>query len=152
MRTIAAGLRSPELATASPVEIISRAIADLERMTGITATVDTEGIPQEAPLASKIALYRILSEGLSNAARHGNGAAISVRATRAEDGNLLLEISDAGPGFDTGVPTGQGHLGLAGMRERTELLGGRFKLESRPGSGTKVCAVLPLAQPAEEDA
>lgn len=151
MRTIAAGLRSPELATASPAEIIARAIADLERMTGITATVDTEGIPPQAPLASKIALYRILSEGLSNAARHGGGAQIRVRATRIEDDQLLLEISDAGPGFDTAAPTVQGHLGLAGMRERTELLGGRFELESHPGAGTKIRAVLPLAHLAEED-
>ncbi len=151
MRTIAAGLRSPELATASPEEIVSRAITDLERMTGITATVDMDGIPREAPLASKIALYRILSEGLSNAARHGNGAAIGVRATRIEGDNLLLEISDAGPGFDAAGPTGHGHLGLAGMRERTELLGGRFELESHPGAGTKVRAVLPLAHLAAEE-
>ena len=151
MRTIAAGLRTPELERATPAEIVRRAAADHERRAGVPVTVDVTGIPADAPLATKIALYRILSEALSNAARHGGGAAVEVSVTDANDGYLAVEVSDRGPGFETGTKPAQGHLGLAGMRERTELLGGRFELESSPGTGTRVRAFLPLAELAGDE-
>jgi signal transduction histidine kinase len=144
MRSIAAGLRSPELEGARPEEIVRRAVADHERRSGTGVTVDVEGVPETAPLATKIAMYRILSEALSNAARHGGGADVRVRVSRTDDGFVLVEVADAGPGFDAAASPGSNRLGLAGMRERTELLGGRFELESAPGSGTSVRARLPL--------
>jgi signal transduction histidine kinase len=113
--------------------------------------VDIQGLPIAAPLATKIALYRILSEALSNATRHGGGAGVAVMVTEADDGNLIVEVSDRGPGFDTSRKPAEGHLGLAGMRERAELLGGRFELESRPGEGTRVRAFLPLAELAGDE-
>jgi signal transduction histidine kinase len=144
MRTIAAGLRTPELERAEPAEIVRRAIAEHERRSGTHATVNVDGIPSVAPLATKIALYRILSEALSNAARHGAGVGVEVTVTEAGNGFLAVEVGDHGPGFDSGQKPGEGHLGLAGMRERTELLGGRFELESRPATGTRIRAFLPL--------
>lgn len=150
MRAIAAGLRTPELEGASPAEIVRRAVAEHTRRAGTPPAVDVRGIPDAAPLAVKIAMYRILSEALSNAARHGGGAGIEVRATET-DGDLLVEVKDAGAGFDPGQKPGGGHLGLAGMRERTELLGGRFELASGPGIGTSVRAFLPLTGPASDE-
>jgi signal transduction histidine kinase len=151
MRTIAAGLRTPELELATPAEIVRRAVADHERRAGIPAAVNVTGIPARAPLATKIALYRILSEALSNATRHGGGADVEVSVTDADDGDLVVAVSDKGPGFDPGRKPGPGHLGLAGMRERAELLGGRFELESGPGAGTRVRAFLPLAEMAGDE-
>lgn len=149
MRAIAAGLRTPELERAAPADIVGRAVAEHERRAGQPVTVDVAAIPGEAPLATKIALYRILSEALSNAARHGGGAKVEVKAT-TDDGLLVLEVRDAGAGFDTGQGRGEGHLGLVGMRERAELLGGRFELTSGPG-GTTIQARLPLAElPSDE--
>ena len=144
MRTIAAGLRTPELERASPAEIVQRAVADHGRRAGTQPAVDVEGAPDRAPLATKIALYRIVLEALSNAARHGGGAGVEVRVTDAGDGNLMVEVSDKGPGFDTRRRPPLGHLGLAGMRERAELLGGRLELESSVEGGTHVRAFLPL--------
>jgi signal transduction histidine kinase len=146
MRTIAAGLRTPELESATPAEIVRRAVADHERKAGSSPTVDVEGIPDRAPLATKIALYRILSEALSNAARHGGGAGVAVRVTGSGDGNLTAEVSDKGPGFDVRRGPTQGHLGLTGMRERAELLGGGLTLDSSAEGGTHVRAFLPLAE------
>jgi signal transduction histidine kinase len=144
MRAVAAGLRSPALERASPAEIVRRAVAEHERRAGAAASVNVDGIPADAPLATKIALYRILSEALSNAARHGGAAGVEVTATQS-DGDLALDVTDKGPGFEIARKPGDGHLGLAGMRERTELLGGRFELESSPGHGTRVHVLLPLA-------
>ena len=152
MRTIAAGLRTPELERARPAEIVRRAVADHERRSGTRANVDTwRASLLEAPLATKIALYRILSEALSNAARHGGGTAVEVRVTDSGDGYLMAEVSDKGPGFDVRQRPRQGHLGLAGMRERAELLGGRLELESSPGAGTRVRAFLPLTEPRSDE-
>lgn len=150
MRTIAAGLRTPELEQAAPAEIVARAVADYERRAGsaAAASVDVGGAPAAAPLATKIALYRILSEALSNAHRHGGAAGVSVRLSTEPDGFLVAEVGDEGPGFDPRRARGDGHLGLAGMRERAELLGGRFELRSAPGEGTTVRVALPLAEPA----
>jgi signal transduction histidine kinase len=150
MRTIAAGLRTPELDRAEPAEIVRRAVAEHERRADTKAAVDIRGIPSAAPLATKIAMYRILSEALSNAARHGGGIGVEVRVT-AEDGYLAVEVSDKGPGFDSSQNPGEGHLGLAGMRERAELLGGQYELESTPGIGTRVRVLLPLAALAGEE-
>jgi len=149
MRAIAAGLRTPEIERATPAEIVQRAAAAHERRADDRAVVDVAAAPPSAPLATKIALYRILSEALSNVARHGSGP-VGVRVSQAGE-FLSLEVTDGGPGFDPNFRAGEGHLGLAGMRERTELLGGRFELDSGPGRGTKIRAFLPLAElPADE--
>jgi signal transduction histidine kinase len=125
-------------------------VADLDRRAGANATVDIEGVPDRAPLATKIALYRILSEALSNAARHGGGAGVEVRVTGSGDGNLMVEVRDKGPGSDARRRPLQGHLGLTGMRERAELLGGRLEVESSAGGGTQVRAFLPLTEAASD--
>jgi signal transduction histidine kinase len=151
MRSIAAGLRTPELERAAPAEIVRRAVADHERRAGSHAAVDITGIPERASLATKIALYRILLEALSNATRHGGGTGVEVRVTDSGDGFLLAEVSDRGGGFDVRQRPLQGHLGLTGMRERAELLGGRLELESSVGGGTRVRAFLPLTEAVGDD-
>lgn len=151
MRGIAAGLRSPEMEEATVAEIVSRAVADHRRKAGTAVSVDVGDLPAQAPLATKIALYRILSEALSNASRHGKGADVRVSAACTDDGMLVAEIADAGPGFDPKKRRAEGHLGLAGMRERAELLGGRVEVDSKPGAGTRIRAYLPLRGEAVED-
>jgi signal transduction histidine kinase len=143
IRGIAEGLRTPELDDAAPADIVRRSVAEHERRAGVPTTVTLGDLPARAPLATKIALYRILSEALSNAARHGGGAGVTVDV-RDADGELVVTVHDDGPGFDPSRNPGPGHLGLAGMRERAELLGGRVDLESALGHGTTVRAYLPL--------
>jgi signal transduction histidine kinase len=74
-----------------------------------------------------------------------------VRVTDSGDGNLMAEVSDKGPGFEVRQRPVQGHLGLAGMRERAELLGGRLELESSAEGGTHVRAFLPLTEAASDE-
>ncbi|MCA9872416.1 MAG: sensor histidine kinase [Anaerolineales bacterium] len=148
LRTISAGLRLPEIEQSSLTETIQRATYDFESKTGSPVVITLGPLPAEAPLPVKITLFRIIKEALANSYRHADSSGQTVHVYEVE-GNLYMEISDAGRGFDpTAVPGG--HLGLVAMRERVELLGGQFEVHSQPGSGTTIRALLPLT-PTEVD-
>jgi signal transduction histidine kinase len=97
------------------------------------------------PVVGKIGLYRVLQEALSNAARHAGGSEIEVRLA-SDDDEIRLEVLDRGRGFDRSAVRPEA-LGLAGMRERAELLGGRFSIEPRrDGPGTRVAFAIPRSE------
>jgi signal transduction histidine kinase len=146
LRAISAGLRLPELERMTLAELASRAIDDHTRRSRVMVQRRLESLPDQAPLPIKIALLRTLQEALSNATRHGRGSEVRVELVDAA-GWLRLTVSDSGPGFDTRSAERSGGLGLAGMRERAELLGGAFEVTSTPGVGTRVEACWPLAVP-----
>jgi two-component system sensor histidine kinase UhpB len=92
-----------------------------------------------------LTIYRCVQESLTNAIRHA--AAKQVVVTAGETTNmsqLVLKITDDGQGIGADAPRG---LGVAGMEERIRALGGQFAIEPRPGGGTVVHAVIPLAPP-----
>jgi signal transduction histidine kinase len=149
LRAISAGLRLPELERLSVAEVAARAIDDHQRRSGVVVQRELESLPDEAPLPIKIALLRTLQEALSNATRHGRGDDVRVELQGSND-QLHLTVSDRGPGFDTRQADAGGGLGLAGMRERAELLGGAFHVESAPGGGTTVRVCWPLSGVASE--
>jgi signal transduction histidine kinase len=144
VRAISTGLSLPQLAELSLPETVIRAVRAHERRTGSRVKLDVARLPEHAALPVKITVYRVIQESLNNSYRHAGGANQQIRAFM--DGDLLaLEVSDEGLGF---VPqpsaTFNGHLGLAGMRERVESLGGTFSVKSEPGKGTMVTARLAL--------
>jgi signal transduction histidine kinase len=144
IRAISGGLSLPQLAELSLPQTVVRAVRAHERRTGSRVKLDIAPLPEQAALPVKITVYRVLQESLNNAYRHAGGANQQIRAFM--DGEMLaLEVSDGGPGF---VPqpaaTFNGHLGLAGMRERVESLGGTFSVKSEIGKGTQVTARLAL--------
>ena len=143
MRGIAADLRLPSLVDATPAALIRRVVVDHERRTGRPVRLDVIVHAAQVPLATKIALYRILQEALSNTERHAAGRDVAIVA-RQDGSHLTVAVSDAGPGFIADAPLAEDHLGLAGMRERAELLDGSFELESAPGQGTIVRVRLPI--------
>jgi len=143
MRSIAAGLRLPELESLSTADVVRRAVDDHSRRTGVPVTVDIEDVSREAELPTKIALFRAVQELLSNATRHGEGRDVSV-ALFGDREQLLLTVADAGPGIDRSRVGTEGHLGLAGVREQAELLGGGFELADRDGGGASVTVRWPL--------
>jgi signal transduction histidine kinase len=98
-----------------------------------------EGI--EVPPPWRVALARILREAVANAIRHGHARTISVEL-RDDDG-ICLRISDDGDGFDPAEPQRATSFGLISMKERTESLGGEFRLVSRPHEGTSVEIYIP---------
>lgn len=144
VRNIASGLAMPDIAELSLADTAWRAVRDFERMSRQTVPAEIDETLDEAPLAVKITVYRLLQESLTNGWRHSPGAAAQVRVQQA-DGQVLVEVIDHGAGFDPQAAALSGRLGLAFMRERVRLLGGFFEIDSTPGSGTCIRARLPLS-------
>ena len=143
MRAIAAGLRLPELSSLSTADTLRRAVDDHVRRTGVPVSLTVREPPREASLPTKIALFRATQELLSNATRHGDGHEVALDMG-ATDGRLALTVTDGGPGFGETLVGEGGHLGLAGIREQAELLGGTFEIGQRAGGGAQVTVRWPL--------
>jgi signal transduction histidine kinase len=144
VRAISAGLGLPQLGNLTLTDILTRVVRAHERRTATNVILSVAGLPEQAPLPVKITVYRFIQEALNNAYRHGGGVGQQVEV-RCDDTELSVEVLDQGPGFDGAQDSDwDKHLGLVGMRERVESLGGRFRIESQPGRGTKVIACLPL--------
>ena len=132
-------------------EILAQVVRAHEGYTGTKVMLSFNDLPERTPLALKITAYRIIQEALNNAHNHAGGAGQQVRV-RYETDNIYIEISDQGPGFNVSEPVEsekREHLGLTGMRERVESLGGLFKIESKINEGTKVIACLSLQHSGE---
>jgi two-component system, NarL family, sensor kinase len=94
------------------------------------------------PAAVEVAAYRIITESMTNAARHSGATRIEVRLSVAEGDGLRIEVRDDGTSPQAGWPPG---VGLTSMRERTAELGGSCQAGPDPAGGGRVVALLPLA-------
>lgn len=150
LRSIAAGLHLPEIERLTAAETAARAVRDYERKTGAKVTLEEDSLAVDGSLPVKITLYRVLQESLANSFRHAGKAQQRVHVSGTPE-RLTVEVVDSGPGFDPRSPQREGHLGLDGMRERVEMLGGTFELQSAPGEGTAIRVSLPLAVPEVRD-
>ncbi len=110
--------------------------------TGITCIYQHLNVPQVDDLVATAA-YRIAQEALTNVARHAFATRVKIDL-QVKKAVLTLSVSDNGRGFEPQKLAESDCLGLAGMRERAGLLGGRLDLESKPGKGTRVLFRLPL--------
>jgi len=111
--------------------------SDFAERTEIDMNVRLELPERRLPDDIEISLYRIVQEALTNIEKHAQAEQVSVRIWSRE-GHIWVEVSDDGVGF---VPDKtESGIGLLNMRERTELLSGRFSLKSRVGLGTKIRA------------
>ena len=88
-----------------------------------------------------ISLYRIVQEGLTNASKHSAATEVAVDLERGATGRTRLTIVDNGQGFDAAVK--RPGLGLLGMRERSEALGGTFAVEASLNAGVRLTVELP---------
>jgi signal transduction histidine kinase len=108
--------------------------------------------PPELGADSVICLYRFLQEGLTNVAKHASAKHIHV-SLRHDGHQVCLQIEDDGRGFDlssnmSASPNQVRGIGLLGLQERLDSLGGTLSLSTTPGSGTRLTAVLPISDPA----
>jgi signal transduction histidine kinase len=108
---------------------------------GMAVVVEIDELP---PLGGELQtlLFRVAQEALNNVARHARASSVLLRLV-ARHGELQLQVIDDGAGFDPSEARGSG---LGGMRERLRLHDGRLELRSTPGHGTRLRAVVPLAE------
>ena len=145
IRAITQGLRAPSVENLTPCEAARQAVMDFERISGEAVMAECQGPSVLASAPVNITIYRVVQESLSNSLKHAGAASRVVRVSVA-DTRVEVKVSDDGPGFDISQVSDGVTLGLAGMRERVELLGGTFTVTSRHGDGTVVKASLPLTR------
>lgn len=147
LRRIAQGLRPPALdmlGLSPAIESCARSIADA---TGMQIDTDIAAVDGLLTPEAELALYRIVQEALSNAARHSGADAARVDLD-VVNGRVEAVVSDSGRGFAVDEEMARGGLGLFGMQERGAYVGGTVEIESRPGAGTRVRVTIPTVETA----
>jgi len=145
LRRLMAGLRPPLLEERGLVPALRETVEKFGRENNLEAEFAAQGIG-EVPQDLETLAYRVVQEALSNAGKHAEAVRIGV-AVEALAGQLRIEVTDDGVGFDAAKAREflrMGRVGLASMRERVELANGTFMVHSTPGRGTTVVATLPL--------
>ncbi len=131
----------------------------LERQTrnlGIPAKFVSGSLDEDDRFSSELetACFRIVQEGVTNVVRHARATRISVRLERVVS-DLILLITDDGAGFDARMlrsGSGMSTLGLRGMEERAQAVGGTITIDSAPALGTEICARFPIKGEKRRDA
>lgn len=146
LRRYAQGLRPPALDELGLGPAIESHVRHIAEAAVAPVSVQTEGVGRLESPEAELALYRIIQEGITNALRHSAARKIEVTLER-RNGVVVATVSDDGVGFDVDAVLarhdGQHGLGLFGMRERAEYVGGRVEVRSDSGAGTTVTAAVP---------
>jgi signal transduction histidine kinase len=122
------------------VEAAIEALVDRMRTAGVEVDCNVSFAPGRLAPDLETGIYRIVQEALNNARTHGEATRAVVEVLEG-DSTVAVSVRDNGAGFDPAAPVHG--FGLAGMRERVELLEGVFAVESAPGAGTVVTARFP---------
>jgi signal transduction histidine kinase len=141
MRALIFELRPESLQTEGLVAAVGKLVNALGARHQLKVRLEAGDEP-DVQIEMKESLYRIAQEALNNIAKHARAQCVEIRLAR-EDGQLLLEISDDGAGFDT-TQNYPGHLGMHTMRERAEKCGGTMTIDSAPDQGTRIRIAIPL--------
>jgi signal transduction histidine kinase len=146
IRSVTNDLRPSLLDDLGLLPALRSLVGDFSERSGIRAGL---AVPTSLPPLSgeaELALFRALQEALSNVLRHANARTVDVGISIDEAG-VLLRVSDDGKGLPAGVAPEtlelQGHMGLAGMRERITALGGTVRLRARAGTGALLEVLVP---------
>lgn len=140
VRRILRGLRPPLLEESGLIAALRAHVKNVFSESTIDVSLDAMGDLEEAlDHEAKLALYRIVQEALSNVVRHADARKVAISLAR-DDELIGVRVVDDGVGFDTSDPGASGGrgLGLVGIMERAAIIGGRARVESRPGRGTEV--------------
>ena len=120
-------------------------LKDFMKRTGVRARLIAYAAVNQLPIGQSAVLYRVALEALNNVAIHAQASAVAVEIKKLP-GWICLTITDDGKSFDVKRvlrTKGNGRLGLLGMRERLQMVGGKFSVKSTPGHGTAVTAQIP---------
>lgn len=147
VRNLAYELRPPGLDEAGVVDTLEEYCQEYGSENNLEIDFFPVGVVEsELSRDTKITLYRLVQEALSNVSKHADANRVVIRLVPSFP-NIILRIEDDGKGFDVAVRLAATHnekrLGLLGMKERVALLGGTMKIHSRMGQGTKILVELP---------
>ncbi len=145
-------LRPTSLDDLGLVATLHAFMKDFTKRTGIRVhfTTFTSGWIEGLDSALRTVFYRVAQEALTNVARHAQATRVELTLQKLPDA-LLMQVKDDGKAFEverTLHPTRNKRLGLVGMRERVEMVGGSLRVESAPGQGTTIRVQIPVQQPA----
>lgn len=146
-RRIAADLRPLMLDDLGLVPAIEWLAQNFGQRTGVACTLKVnEDVELHEPYAT--AVFRIVQESLANVAKHAGASEVEVSIDRIP-GAVVLQVRDNGRGFVPDAPRKPYSLGLMGLRERTQLLKGRIRIDSQPGQGTCIHVHIPVTETGE---
>lgn len=147
LHQIAVNLRPASLDRLGLVIGLQQYVQDFSKQHCINVQFDVAG-EEIGCLSSETetAFFRIVQESMLNVVLHAQATQIDILLTR-RGGSLVMMIEDNGIGFTPGQLLEQNRLGLFGMRERIQILGGRFQVESAPGKGTTIVVEVPYEDP-----
>jgi two-component system sensor histidine kinase UhpB len=139
-------LRGEPASEESFVSVLQGLLSRFEERTRIAVELMVSpSWPKKVRSAAALNLYRIVEEALTNIRLHSGARSVRVALEWLGGAEVALIVRDDGGGVDSPESLGLGGMGVLGMRERAVLLGGRLTVESNPGGGTTVRAVVPEA-------
>jgi signal transduction histidine kinase len=146
VRAVARRLRPPELDELGVRAALEAHARRLKEGSGISIHIEGAVPEQALDPGARLALFRIVQEGLTNAVLHAGASRVDVRFEARPD-LFRAEVVDDGSGFEpeAAEPSTDSHLGLVGMRERADYVQGVFRVLSTPGHGTVLRLDLPWA-------
>lgn len=142
VRDLAMGLRPAMLDDLGLGAALEWQARQHSRICGVPVAVHLDGELDQLPDEQRTCVYRVVQEALNNTAKYAGATEIQVDVTNRA-GVLTICVRDNGKGFDPAGAQGHG-LGLVGMKERARQLGGQLSLESAPGRGTTLTAMIPV--------
>lgn len=135
-----------DLGLAAALSWLTRTV---QQRTGLPVTFESHGLEERLDPDLETLAFRVIQEALNNVVKHGDAAQARVEVA-VGDGRLVVEVIDAGCGFDAGevlaAHDGSSGSGLRGIRDRVELFAGRLEIETAPGEGTRLHVEIPLGE------
>ncbi|MCQ3972646.1 MAG: hypothetical protein DPW09_04265 [Anaerolineae bacterium] len=150
MRALIFQLRPAPIEAGGLVAALRHHIASLKSRDRLTVALQVEG-EQRLPPEQEAQLFRVVQEALNNVVKHAHTDEVVVKLVLTTDRVLLL-VEDQGIGFNAAInEPGRETLGLSSMRERTEMMGGSFTVESQPGEGVRIRVEVPITAPQKSE-
>jgi signal transduction histidine kinase/ligand-binding sensor domain-containing protein len=134
------GIASPEI-----TQLLGNMAQQVGHMSRVPVRFEASGKPLPLDRTVEYVLLMVAREAVSNAVHHAQPEEVRIEVNFDKD-KMRMQVVDNGRGFnlEEALASQSSHFGLVGMRERIEHLGGRFEIESAPGSGTRLCVDVPV--------
>src|SRR5574341_272028 len=131
------------------VPTVKRYVDAFKDKTGVQTTLPVTGTDRRLESVREVIVFRGIQELLGNVRNHAQATQARVMLD-VDDNRVRAVVEDSGKGFDVEAALSGGQqktIGLASLKERTELLGGRLEIESQPGQGTRIVMEMPVGNP-----